>query len=209
MGRGSRSMKKSYFKKFANVLSSLSAHRFLLAIVLLVAFAMGVMLPRQPDSVGVVDLTRVYQQSKAFAQIRQEQTELEDMWRLEAANQKSKLEAEDKELSQKKRRLKKAVFDRKVADLKLRILDFQNQQMARLDLIRYRVAQIMQSLEKQTQPLLAQVAENRKLRLVVPLSATLYSQRAIDITDDVIAASDEAFANGQLTGLQIVLDEGE
>ena len=202
-------MKKRYFKKFANVLSSLSAHRFLLAIVLLVAFAMGVMLPRQPDSVGVVDLTRVYQQSKAFAQIRQEQTELEDMWRLEAANQKSKLEAEDKELSQKKRRLKKAVFDRKVADLKLRILDFQNQQMARLDLIRYRVAQIMQSLEKQTQPLLAQVAENRKLRLVVPLSATLYSQRAIDITDDVIAALDEAFANGQLTGLQIVLDEGE
>lgn len=170
---------------------------------------MGVMLPRQPDSVGVVDLTRVYQQSKAFAQIRQEQTELEDMWRLEAANQKSKLEAEDKELSRKKRRLKKAVFDRKVADLKLRILDFQNQQMARLDLIRYRVAQIMQSLEKQTQPLLAQVAQNRKLRLVVPLSATLYSQRAIDITDDVIAALDEAFANGQLTGLQIVLDEGE
>lgn len=170
---------------------------------------MGVMLPRQPDSVGVVDLTRVYQQSKAFAQIRQEQTELEDMWRLEAANQKSKLEAEDKELSRKKRRLKKVVFDRKVADLKLRILDFQNQQMARLDLIRYRVAQIMQSLEKQTQPLLAQVAQNRKLRLVVPLSATLYSQRAIDITDDVIAALDEAFANGQLTGLQIVLDEGE
>ncbi len=170
---------------------------------------MGVMLPRQPDSVGVVDLTRVYQQSKAFAQIRQEQTELEDMWRLEAANQKSKLEAEDKELSRKKRRLKKVVFDRKVADLKLRILDFQNQQMARLDLIRYRVAQIMQSLEKQTQPLLAQVAQNRKLRLVVPLSATLYSQRAIDITDDVIVALDEAFANGQLTGLQIVLDEGE
>ena len=209
MGRGSRSMKKSYFKKVANVLSSLSAHRFLLAIVLLVVFVMGVMLPRQPDSVGVVDLTRVYQQSKAFAQIRQEQTELEDMWRLEAANQKSKLEAEDKELSRKKRRLKKAVFDRKVADLKLRILDFQNQQMARLDLIRYRVAQIMQSLEKQTQPLLAQVAQNRKLRLVVPLSATLYSQRAIDITDDVIVALDEAFANGQLTGLQIVLDEGE
>ena len=202
-------MKKSDFKKFANVLSSLSLRRILLTLVLLVAFAMGVMLPRQPDSVGVVDLTRVYQQSKAFAQIRQEQTELEDMWRLEAANQKSKLEAEDKELSQKKRRLKKAVFDRKVADLKLRILDFQNQQMARLDLIRYRVAQIMQSLEKQTQPLLAQVAENKKLRLVVPLSATLYSQRAIDITDDVIAALDEAFANGQLTGLQIVLDEGE
>lgn len=159
--------------------------------------------------IGVVDMSKVYANAQVFQAIRSEQTTVEDEWKAQALAQKQELEAADKALSKKKARMRKAKFDKEVAVLKARILDFQNQQMAKLDLIRYQAGQITSRVEEVMKPMIAMVAQEKKLVFVLSASNVLYHSKAVDITSDVIEQLDTAFQAGQLPDLQISLSEGE
>ena len=154
-------------------------------------------------------MSKVYANAQVFQAIRSEQTTVEDEWKAQALAQKQELEAADKALSKKKARMRKAKFDKEVAALKARILDFQNQQMAKLDLIRYQAGQITSRVEEVMKPMIAMVAQEKKLVFVLSASNVLYHSKAVDITSDVIDQLDTAFQAGQLPDLQISLSEGE
>ena len=141
--------------------------------------------------VGVVSMPRVYQEAAVFQNIRQQQQSYEEKWRQEAMAQREALEKEDKDLSIQKRRLKKAAFDKKVAALKAKILDFQNTQMARLGMIRENVRHIMSEVEKQSEPLLRQIAQKRHLDLVLTDNNIVYASDRVDITNDLIERLNE------------------
>lgn len=142
--------------------------------------------------VGVVSMPRVYQEALVFQNIRQQQQSYEEKWRQEAIAQKEVLEKEDKDLSVQKRRLKKAAFDKKVATLKAKILDFQNTQIARLGMIRENTRRIMAEVEKQSEPILRQIAKKHHLDLVLMDNNVVYASDRIDITDDLIKKLNEA-----------------
>ena len=141
--------------------------------------------------VGVVSMSRVYQKAVVFQNIRQQQQSYEEKWRQEAMAQKEALEKEDKELSIQKRRLKKVAFDKKVATLKTKILDFQNTQIARLGLIRENTRRIMAQVEKQSEPILQQIAKERDLDVVLTDTNVAYASDRVDITDDLIEKLNE------------------
>ena len=126
------------------------------------------------DQIGIVDMNKVYQQAQVFKNIHAQQQSFETKWREEALAQKEKLEQEDKALSKKKARLKKSKFEKEVKALQERILDFQNQQMAKLDFIRYQAAQIQQQVSETMKPLIENVAIDKKLVFVLPASNVLY-----------------------------------
>lgn len=161
------------------------------------------------NKIGIVDKKRVYAEAKVFQVIHDEQKNFEKEWKEQAIEQREKLEKADRELAKKKSRMKKAVFEKEVAALKEKILNFQNQQMAKLDLIRYQTAQITKQIEKTMNPMIEQVAKKRKLDFVLDSSKVLYYEKIVDITDEVIKRLDESFQSGQLPSAQISLSEGE
>ena len=158
--------------------------------------------------IGIVNMTQVYENAIVFRAIHEQQIAFEEEWKTEALAQKELLEKEDKALSKKKARLKKAKFEKEVKALKERILDFQNQQMAKLDWIRYQSAQVQQEVVATLKPLIAQIAQNSDLLFVLSSSEVLYHNNTVDITDDVIQVLDEAYKAGNLPKIQISFEEG-
>ena len=158
--------------------------------------------------IGIVNMTQVYEKAIVFKAIHEQQIAFEEEWKKEALAQKELLEKEDKVLSKKKARLKKAKFEKEVKALKERILDFQNQQMAKLDLIRHQTAQIQRQVSETMKPLIAQVAKSKDFVFVLSSSEVLYHNNTVDITDDVIQVLDEAYKAGNLPKIQISFEEG-
>ncbi len=194
-------------KKLSDFLKKIKPlYQYGIMIVLLLVLVGACLWLKRPN-IAVVDMGRVYQDALVFKQIRTQQTMAEEDWKAQALAQKEALEKADSDLSRKKGRLKKAVFDKRVSELKSNILDFQNQQMAKLDLIRYQATQITQNVEQQIQPFLKQLAQNKNLDLVVSSANVIYYQT--DITDEVIEALNDAYQQGLIKDLEIVLDEGE
>ena len=160
------------------------------------------------EQIGIVDMNKVYQQAEVFKNIHEQQQSFETKWREEALAQKEKLEQEDKALSKKKAKLKKSKFEKEAKALQERILDFQNQQMAKLDFIRYQAAQIQQQVSETMKPLIEKVAVDKDLVLVLSSLDVLYHNNVVDITEDVIKSLDKAYKAGDLPDLQISLEEG-
>ena len=163
---------------------------------------------KDKQSFGIVDMTYVYEHAQVFKAIREQQNSFETLWKENAIEEKEKLVEEDKALSKKKARMKKAAFEKEVNNLKERILNFQNQQMARLDLIRYQTSQIQQQVTQTIQPMIHQIAQDDKLDFVFSSSNALYYSEAVDITKKLIDALDKAFEDDQLPNIQINFEEG-
>ena len=172
------------------------------------AFALLFLLWPASQQVGIVDMNKVYQQAIVFKTIHEQQQDFEAKWKEEALAQKELLEQEDKALSKKKASLKKSKFEAEVKALQERILDFQNQQMAKLDFIRYQAAQIQHQISETMKPLIENVAIDENLVLVLSASDVLYHNNTVDITNDVIKALDKAYNAGELPDLQISFKEG-
>ena len=136
--------------------------------------------------IGVVSMSRVYQEAVVYQSIRQQQQVYEEKWRQEALARKEALEKEDEKLSHQKRNLKKAAFDKKVSALNEKILDFQNTQVARLELIRENTRRIMQETQKQSEPILKQLAKKYDLDLVLTDTNVIFMAEKVDITNDLI-----------------------
>ena len=149
-----------------------------------------------------------HEKAAVFKAIHEQQIAFEDEWKKEALAQKELLEKEDSVLSKKKARLKRAKFEKEVKALKERILDFQNQQMAKLDLIRHQTAQIQRQVSETMKPLIAQVAKSKDFVFVLSSSEVLYNNDTVDITADVIHLLDEVYKAGKLPKIQISLQEG-
>ena len=185
---------------------SLPLHTIVIAVcVLLLMFSCSF----HTSKIAVVNMNRVYAEAKVFQNSRNDQEIFENEWKEQALVEKEKLEKADKELSRKKSRMRKAQFEKEAAALKTKILDFQNQQMAKLDLIRYQASLVTTQVETTMKPIIAKIAENKKLDFVLSVSNTFYYSESVDITEDVIKQLDKAFKAGKLPALQISLNEGE
>ena len=136
--------------------------------------------------IGVVSMPRVYQEATVFQSIRQQQQAYEEKWRQEAIVKKEALEREDRNLSLQKKNLKKAVFDKRVAALNAKILEFQNTQVARLGLIRENTRHILQETQKQSEPILKQLAKKHNIDVVLTDANVIFVADRVDITDDLI-----------------------
>ena len=163
--------------------------------IVIVFFVFGAMFfcCSRSSKIGIVDMSRVYAEAEIFKAIHNDQVTFETEWKEQALAQKEELEQADKALSRKKSRMKKV----------------QNQQMAKLDLIRYRAGQIMAQVEATMKPIIASVADDENIELVLPVSNVLYHAKTVDITQDVIKQLDKAFHSGKLPSLEISLSEGE
>lgn len=144
-----------------------------------------------PPKIGVVDMPRVYQQAAIYHDIKEKQAALQEKWRVEALEEKKALEEKDLKLSRSKKRMKKAVFDKQAAELRAKILDFQNRQMARLNLIVVAQREMMAQVEAHSAQIAERVAKKKGLDLIWTQSETLYANKKIDITDDFVVELDE------------------
>jgi len=185
----------------------LSAQKHIIVSIFLLFALLLCFLPNKKQ-VGIVDVAKVYQNAQVFLEIHEQQVAFENKWKEDALAQKERLEQEDKALSKKKAKLKKSKFEKEAKALQERILDFQNQQMAKLDLIRYQIGQLQEQVSETMKPLIEKVAVDKDLVLVLSSLDVLYHNNVVDITEDVIKSLDKAYKAGDLPDLQISLEEG-
>lgn len=190
-----------FFVKYLSAQKHIIVSIFLLFALLLCFFP-------NKKQVGIVDVAKVYQNAQVFLEIHEQQVAFENKWKEDALAEKERLEQEDKALSKKKAKLKKSKFEKEAKALQERILDFQNQQMAKLDLIRYQIGQLQEQVSETMKPLIEKVAVDKDLVLVLSSLDVLYHNNVVDITEDVIKSLDKAYKAGDLPDLQISLEEG-
>ena len=161
------------------------------------------------SKIAVVNMNRVYAEAKVFQNIHNDQQTFENEWKKQALAEREKLEKADRDLARKKSRMRRAQFEKEVTILKEKILDFQNQQMAKLDSIRHQTNVVMARVESTMKPITEQIAKDKKLDFILSASNALYYDKSVDITDEIIKQLDKAFKAGELPILQINLNEGE
>ncbi len=192
---------------------SISIIRFYTVLMLIVVvFALLVVFqepPIEPAKIGVVDMKRVYQEAFVYYDIRVQQQEQEEKWRQEAWTERQILEKKDIQLSKLKRKLKKAVFDKKANELKNQILDFQNRQMAQLNLISMASKEILEKVEKQGSVVAQKVAFKKGLDLVLIQEGVLYVHKNIDITDDFVVELNRTMQRADFKNLSTFLTTEE
>lgn len=197
---------KKVLKFLKNKKVSLPLHAIVIAVCV---FLLLLFCCSHSSKIAVVDMGRVYAEAKVFQSIHKDQQNFENEWKELALAEREKLEKADKELSRKKSRMRKAQFEKEAATLKAKILDFQNQQMAKLDLIRYQKNLVMSEVEKTMKPIIADIAKDKDLDFVLSVSNALYYAQSVDITEEVIKQLDKVFKAGQMPSLQVSLSEGE
>ena len=195
------------FLRFFDPLLSFKPHIIVGVVCVFICLSVFICWPDK-NKVGIIDLTKIYENALVFKAIHDQQVSFEESWKKEALAEKEKLEKDDIELSRKKGRLKKSKFEKEAKALKERILDFQNQQMAKLDLIRYQTSLIQQRVSEKIRPIIADVSVRKNLIFVLPVSEVLYHNNTVDITDEVIKSLDDAYNEGDLPDLEISLQEG-
>mgnify|MGYP003387002958 CR=1 FL=1 len=140
---------------------------------------------------GVVNIAKIMQSSKAATSVRSQVQAKQKSFQAELDAKEKALLAEDQSLVKlSKESTDKAAFEKKVKDFRAKAATEQRAIQTKKAQLDKAFASALEDIQKNVTDIVKQVANEKKLNLVVPSSQVLYSDAALDITDDVLSRLD-------------------
>ena len=153
--------------------------------------------PEILDTVGVVEISRIFQDSKYIGRNR-------DEINAEFSERNSELEEMERQMAEKRERLERDQLAMTEADRTalLEEIDqlgvrFQREERNLREDKRLAFDSRQRRLEKEVLEAIAELASQKKLYMVLELNAILFAEESIDFTDEVIAKLDAENSGGQ------------
>ena len=142
------------------------------------------------SNTGVVNIAKIMQASKAATSVRSQLQAKQKAFQSDLDAKEKALFAEDQALVKQKDSADKAAFEKKVKDFRTKAADEQRQIQSKKAQLEKSFAGALDEIQKTVTDIVKQVAAEKKLNLVVSASQVLYTDPALDITDEVLSRLD-------------------
>jgi outer membrane protein len=161
------------------------------AFIALLATALLAASPALADTnVGVVNIGKIMKDSKAATSVRNQLQAKQKSFQNELDSKEKALLAEDQALVKQKDSADKAAFEKKVKEFREKAAKEQRgvqEKKAQLDKA---FTAALEDIQKNVLDITKQVAGEKKLNLVLSNTQVLYTEDALDITDEVLKRLD-------------------
>lgn len=155
-------------------------------------------------NVGVVDLKRIMDESLAAKTAQKEINSIKEKYFAEIKKHDKELQGRQKELMDQKKAISADAFNKKVAEFRDRIDQERNDAAKKQKVIEAAFAKSLELIKDETVKVVTEIAQERKLDLVVPTSQLLFGRKGLDISDEVLKR-----LNQRLTKVNINIKPGK
>jgi outer membrane protein len=159
-------------------------------ILLAATFALMATPAFAESSVGVVNIAKIMKDSKATNSVRNQLQSKQKAFQSELDSKEKALLAEDQALVKQKDSGDKAAFEKKVKDFRDKAAKEQRgvqEKKAQLDKA---FTEALEDIQKNVLDITKQIANEKKLSLVLSSAQVLHADSALDITDEVLKRLD-------------------
>ncbi len=160
---------------------------------ILTFIGLGLVLATTPShafNVAVVDMQRVMADSKAANSARSQLESKQKSFQAQVGKTESDLQKKDQELAKQRSLLAADEFKNKLTDFRKKAAEAQKDvQQKRLKLRRAFEMSIV-TIQKKVTSIVAQIAKEKGYNLVVPTAQSLYFDKSLDVTSEVLKRLD-------------------
>lgn len=137
-------------------------------------------------NVGVVNIQKIMRDSKAAASIRTQLQTKQKAFQAELDAKEKQLLAEDQALVKERNNVDKEAFEKKVKDFRAKAANAQREVQVKKAQLDKAFAGALDDIQNNVTTIVKEVATEKKLTLVISSAQVLYTQPALDITDEVL-----------------------
>jgi outer membrane protein len=141
-------------------------------------------------AIGFVNVTRIMQDSKAAASVRNQLQAKQKAFQTELDSKEKELLAEDQALIKQKDKVEKDAFDKKVKAFREKAAGAQRQVQEKKAQLDKAFGASLEEIQKSVIEIVKQVAAEKKLTLVLSSAQVLYGDTSLEITDEVLKRLD-------------------
>lgn len=139
---------------------------------------------------AVVNVAKIMRDSKAAVSVRNQLQAKQKSFQADLDAKEKALLAEDQALVKQKDSTDKAAFEKKVKDFRAKAAGEQRAVQEKKAALDKSFAGALEEIQKNVLDIVKQVATEKKLNLVVSSAQVLYSDAALDVTDEVLKRLD-------------------
>lgn len=162
-----------------------------LLCIALSAFALAATPALAESNVGVVNVGKIMQASKAATSVRTQLQTKQKSFQADLDAKEKELFTEDQALAKlSKETTDKAGFEKKVKDFRAKAATEQRAIQSKKAQLDKAFAAALEDIQKNMNDIVKQVAAEKKLNVVLASSQVLYADAPLDITDEVLSRLD-------------------
>ncbi len=141
--------------------------------------------------VGILDVEKIVKESSAMRDIQNKVSKRQDEYQKEVTKQQSKLESEQKRIEGKKTILSKDAFDKEVVGFEKKVDELKTFVDKKQNSLKKASMEAMSKVNDKIKDIIADIANEKGLDVIVPAGQTLYYKDDFDISDEVLKKLDK------------------
>lgn len=153
---------------------------------LLAAFVANASPALAETTVAVVNTQKIMRDSKAAQSVRSQLQAKQKTFQADLDAKEKQLMAEDQALVKQRNSVEKAAFEQKVKDFRTRASEAQREVQTKKLAVDKALAVSLESIQNTVLDIVKEVAAEKKITLVVSSAQVLYTDSALDITNEVL-----------------------
>jgi Skp family chaperone for outer membrane proteins len=172
-----------------------------LALIAMLAIGMAPALAQKatPATAALVDSQKIFRSALAFKNAREQLDKVRAGYQTEVAKEEEKLRAEEQELTRQRAVLAPEAFDAKQREFQRRVAEVQRQVQERSRALEQSFNNARSEVGKVLVAIVTEMANERKLDLVLDRGQVVYGGDKLDITDEVLKRLDQRLPNVKVT----------
>jgi outer membrane protein len=154
------------------------------------------------QGIGIVDIQALLRDSKAGKSIQKQMEGLQKTFRDDVAKQEKDLRAADEQLGRQRTVLSQEAFEAKRLELQKEIAQAQGKVQEKKRILDTAFGKAVEQVQNKAVQIIAKVAEQKKLLLVIPRTQVVLAENSMDLTQTVMSDLDK-----DLTSVKVVLEK--
>lgn len=136
--------------------------------------------------IGILDVEKIVKQSKAMRNIQKQVSKKQDQYQKQVTKKQEALEKEQKKIESKKSVLSQEALEKEVKQFEKKVKDLKEFVDKRQNKLKKASLDGMNKVNEKIKDIIADIAEERGLSIIIPSAQVLYYQDGLDISDEVL-----------------------
>ncbi len=168
-----------------------AAYLFAVALIITVVFfAATSRASYGADSIAVVDVQNIMDNSKAATSIREQVKKKQTAFQKELDEKEKELQTQDQELAKQRNILSKEAFEKQYKEFREKAVEAQKQIREKKKELDQTFGQALNKIQKKIADIVADISKDKGVEVTIARSQVIYAGGAIDITDEVLKRLD-------------------
>ncbi len=153
---------------------------------MLAAFSMF-SLGANAGDVGIIDVDQIMKESAVMRDIQSKIEKKQDEYQKQVQKKQEELESEQKRIEGKRSLLSKEAFDKETEAFEKKLDDLKTFVDKRQNSLKKASIDAMSKVNDKVKDIIADIAKEKNLDVIVPASQTLYYKDGLEVTEEVLA----------------------